>query len=162
MTTTISPAPPVILTPTNDPTPVEKAVAQSILDDFDPEMFLTFVFYRPDGGCRSWHGWTTGGHQLGDDVDRQAAAADMDIVDWFEIGGRHQQTSSRGRVEVTAYPLRPVLADVQAGVRGDQDLRARLWKVVTGYCDHYGQPHPPAEKRIPWPGFGPTLRAKNT
>lgn len=151
------PGQPVILTPANDPTPVEKAVAQSIIDDFDPETFLMFVFYQPDGGCRLWYGWTVGGHQLGDDVDRRALAAGMDCADWLEISERHVQTSLRGRIQITAHPLRPALADVQTGVRGGADQRANLWKIVNGY---YGQPDSPADLNLPWLGFGPAIRAK--
>jgi hypothetical protein len=123
-------------------------------------MFLQFVFYRPDGGCRSWDGWTAGSHQLGDDVDRQALAAGMDAVDWFEISGRHVQTSSAaGWRSAPIRCARSWLMYKPESV-GTTTMRARLWKVVTGYCDHYGQPHPPAERRIPWMGFGPTLRTK--
>lgn len=161
MTTTTILAPPVILTPTNDPTPVEKAVVDGILDDFEPETYLSFVFNRPDGGARTWDAWTTGGQPLGDSIDQHAMAADLDAVDWFHIADRHGQHGTRGCVEITAYPLRLVLADVQSGVRGPDDQRVRLRAAVAEYCGIKGLAVLPADERdLPWLGFGPALRAK--
>ncbi|MET9896854.1 hypothetical protein ABZZ47_43150 [Streptomyces sp. NPDC006465] len=64
----LAPAAPVVLTPTDDPTSVEKAVADSITADFEPETFLRIVLHRPDGGARIWYAWTAGGHPLGDRI----------------------------------------------------------------------------------------------
>ena len=76
----LAPAAPVVLTPTDDPTSVEKAVADSITADFEPETFLWIVFHRPDVGARIWYAWTAGGHPLGDRIDRAALAARVRLL----------------------------------------------------------------------------------
>ncbi|MEV5007272.1 hypothetical protein [Streptomyces sp. NPDC055692] len=143
----------VRLQPTADPTPVEQAVADSIADGYPPETYLGFAFYRADGGCRLWHGWTDGGPELGDQVDRLALAAGLDTCDWLHIGDRHSSLSHRGRIRIEAYPLRPILADVQGGERGPEGRRQGLLDVIAVAAARTGQrPRPglPA-----WPGFGP-------
>jgi hypothetical protein len=146
-----------LLIPTGDPTPVEKAAVDDILDDFDPETYLRIVFNRPDGGARGWNAWTTGGEPLGDQADRAALAAGMGAADWFVITGRHGTEHTRGRIHTTAYPLRPVLADVEAG-RGDGgDLRTRLEGFVRAYCSETGQPTPDPFRPPRWMGVGPAL-----
>ncbi|MFE4829933.1 hypothetical protein [Streptomyces sp. NPDC056672] len=121
--TTLTPMRPLVLTPTGDATPVEKAVADGIADGFDPETFLWLNFRRPDGGSRIWYAWTTGGQSLGDRIDQLAMAAGCDAADWLHIADRHEQTTARGRVDIKAYALRPVLAGVQTGVRSPEERR---------------------------------------
>ncbi|MFF6974779.1 MULTISPECIES: hypothetical protein [Streptomyces] len=130
MLPTLSPTAPVILTPTGDPTPVEKAVVDGIAADFGPEMFLYTVFYRPDGSCRIWYAWTAGGHQLGDRIDRTALAAGLDCADNFYIARRHLTEHQRGRVRVEAHPLRLIMADVQSGVRASEPERDKVRRLI--------------------------------
>ncbi|MYX33438.1 MULTISPECIES: hypothetical protein [unclassified Streptomyces] len=144
-----------LLTPTGDQRPVERAAVDSILDVHPPEMFLWIVFTKPDGGARVWHAWTDGGTGLGDRIDGLATAAGMDAADWLHIGDRHCQQSSRGRIEIQAYPLRPVLADVQAGVRGPDDRRTTLREFVDLAAELNGQRRRPGEP--PWLGYGPAV-----
>ncbi|MEU1800837.1 hypothetical protein [Streptomyces sp. NPDC019937] len=150
--TTFTTSPPT-LTPTNDPAPVEHAVVDGILDDHDPETFLWIVFRRPDGGARVKYAWTDGGPDLGDRVDRLALAAGLDFADWLHIGGRHCQESTRGRIVVQAHPLRPVLADVQSGVRAPGDRRDGLLRVIACAAADTGQTPRPGLPR--WFGMGP-------
>ncbi|MFB6961864.1 hypothetical protein ACFCYB_34000 [Streptomyces sp. NPDC056309] len=143
----------VELQPHADPTPVEQAVVDSIADGYPPEMYLGIAFYRPDGGCRLWHGWTDGGPALGDQVDGLAVAAGLDACDWLHIGDRHSSLTHRGRIRIEAYPLRPILADVQGGERGPEDRREGLLRVIAAAAERTGQTPRPG---LPaWPGFGP-------
>jgi hypothetical protein len=148
---------PTLLAPTSDPTPVEKAAADGIASGCAPETFLCIVFHRPDGGARIWYAWTTGGQPLGDRIDQLALAAGLDATDWLHIGDRHCTHSTRGRIEIQAYPLRPVLADVQGGIRGPQERRERLRRVIACAADMTGQT--PRTTTPGWLGFGPTLLA---
>ncbi|WP_333745706.1 hypothetical protein [Streptomyces sp. IBSBF 2950] len=149
------PADPTVLTPSEDPTPVEKAVADGIASGFDPETFLWLTFHRADGGARIWYAWTAGGPALGDRVDQLATAAGYDAADWLHISDRHQLTSTRGRVTIWAYPLRPVLADVQSGVRGPEDRREGVRRILRKAGEFTGQtPHTLTPR---WLGFGPVL-----
>lgn len=156
MTTATAP----LLIPTGDPTPVEKAAVDGILDGFEPESFLWIVFHRPDGGARVWYAWTEGGQPLGNQVDARALAAGLDGVDWLHIGDRHCQHTSRGRIAVQAYALRPVLADVQAGVRGPDDRRDGLLRVIACAAARTGQTPRPGVPR--WLGMGPALLGRKT
>ncbi|MFE6551668.1 hypothetical protein ACFVHS_25155 [Streptomyces sp. NPDC057746] len=152
MTTDASPE---LLVPTGDPRPVERAAVDSILDGFDPEMFVSFAFHRPDGGCHIWHAWTDRGPALGDHVDELALAAGMDAADWLHIGDRHSLISTRGRIRIEAYPLRPLLADVRAGERSPEQRRDALRRVLEAAAAEYGRIAPPGLPR--WIGYGPTL-----
>lgn len=144
MTTTMTR--PAILTPTGDPAPVEKAAVEGIADNYEPETLLVIEFRRPDGGARVWYAWTAGGQTLGDQIDTHAAAAGLDAADWIEIAERHREQSNRGRIQIQAYPLRPVLADVQGGMRAADGFRQRFTAAVQGI-------RPGAALR--WLGFGP-------
>jgi hypothetical protein len=148
-----------LLIPTGDPTPVEKAAVEGIADMFEPETYLSIEFHRPDGGARCWHAWTAGGAPLGDQADQHALAAGMDAADWFAITSRYGTEYTRGRIHTTAYPLRPILADAQAG-RGDGgDWRRKLDALVRDYCGATRQPAP--SHRFPrWMGVGPRLVVK--
>ncbi|MFF4409768.1 hypothetical protein [Streptomyces sp. NPDC001404] len=160
MTTAALPAPPLLPAPSDDATPVEKAAADSIAADFAPETFLWLTFRRPDGGVRIWYAWTAGGHSLGDRVDRRALAAGYDAADWLHIADRHQLRRARGRVEITAYPLRPVLADVQAGVRAPEDRREGIRRAVRKAGELTGQA--PRTLTPRWLGFGPALTSRRS
>ncbi|MGW5695563.1 hypothetical protein ACWEWX_32900 [Streptomyces asiaticus] len=153
--TTAAPASPTLLVPTGDAKPVEKAAVDGIVDGFDPETFLWIVFHRPDGGARVWYAWTTGGTTLGDHIDRLALAAGLDFADWLHIGDRHCQHSDRGRIAIQAYALRPILSDVQTGVRGPDDRRDGLRRVIACAAAETGQTPRPGVPR--WLGVGPTL-----
>lgn len=140
-----------ILIPSSDPTPVEKAAVEGIVGDHDPETFLLITFHRPDGGARLWYAWTVGGQPLGDRIDQVALAQVLDGADWIHIAQRHAQHSIRGRIAVQAYPLRPVLADVEVPVRADSDLR-RKW--LTFRSDLRPDQMPAWSC---WVGFGPRI-----
>lgn len=158
MTTTTATRP--LLIPTNNPTPVEHAAVDGILNGFDPETFLWIVFHRPDGGARVWYAWTDGGQPLGNQVDDHALAAGLDCADWLHIGDRHCQQSTRGRIDIQAYALRPILTDVQAGVRSPDDRRTALRRLIDCAAEHTGQTPRPGVPR--WLGVGPTLLARKT
>jgi hypothetical protein len=152
---TAAPASPTLLAPTGDAKPVEKAAVDGIVDNFDPETFLWINFHRPDGGIRVWYAWTDGGTVLGDRVDSLALAAGLDCADWLHIGDRHCQHSTRGRIAIQAYALRPILADVQNGVRGPEERRDGLLRFIACAAAETGQTPRPGVPR--WLGVGPTL-----
>lgn len=156
MTTTTAP----LLIPTNDPTPVEKAAVDGILDDFGPETFLWINFHRPDGGVRIWYAWTAGGAPLGNETDHTALAHGLDAADWLHVGDRHCQQTTRGRIAIQAYALRPVLADIGNGVRSPADRRDSLLRVITCAAAETGQTPRPGVPR--WLGMGPALLARRT
>ncbi|WP_435245220.1 hypothetical protein [Streptomyces tendae] len=151
-------APPLL--PTGDPAPVERAVLAGVAAGFPPETFLWVTFHRPDGGARVRYAWTGGGEALGDRIDRLATAAGCDATDWLHIADRHQLTSARGRVTVWAYPLRPVLADVEGGVRGPAERRDGIRRLLHAAAERTGQA--PRTYAPPWLGFGPLLAARRS
>ncbi|MFD8335578.1 hypothetical protein ACFV42_23405 [Streptomyces solisilvae] len=142
-----------MLIATGDPTPVEKAVVDGIAGDHEPETFLWIDFHRPDGGVRIWYAWTTGGQPLGDRIDHLAMNRGLDAADWLHIANRHEQVSSRGRVRIKAYALRPVFADVQSGIHASEEQRKRLERLVRMAAETTGQT--PRTLTSPWFGFGP-------
>jgi hypothetical protein len=144
------------LAPTGDPAPVEKAVVDGIAADHDPETFLYMMFRRPDGSCQVWYAWTDGGHRLGDRIDQVALAAGLDCADTFHITRRHFTKHERGRIQVEAHPLRPILADVRTGVRAPESERDAIRRLFRD-AENPGQ-HAEAVKPLPrWLGVGPTL-----
>jgi len=151
---------PTVLAPTDDPAPVVQAVLDGIAGEHDPETFLWIVQRRPDGGATIHYRWTTGGQPLGDHVDQQALAAGLDAADWLHIGDRHARRSTRGRFTVEAFALRPVLADVAAGVRAPQEQRAGILRILACAAQHTGQTPRPGCPR--WLGMGPALLARTT
>ncbi|BCK73991.1 hypothetical protein Srufu_079440 (plasmid) [Streptomyces libani subsp. rufus] len=156
---TAVPASPVLLVPTGDPKPVEKAAVDGVVEGFEPETFLWIVFHRPDGGARIWYAWTAGGTTLGDRIDQLALASGLDCADWLHIGDQHCQQSTRGRIAIQAYALRPMLTDVQSGVRSPDDRRDGLRRVIACAADTTGQTPRPGVPR--WLGVGPTLLNRN-
>jgi hypothetical protein len=148
---------PALLIPTGDPKPVEKAVVDSILDDFEPETFLWIVFHRPDGGAHVWYAWTVGGHPLGDKIDQAALAAGYDTADWLHITNRHRTDHHRGRVEIQAHLLRPIEADVRNGHRDSGTTRDGVRRILATAAEMAGQ-YRSADAPVPrWMGVGPTL-----
>ncbi|AEM89018.1 hypothetical protein [Streptomyces violaceusniger] len=143
------------LVPTGDRAPVENAVVGGIADGFGPETFLWVEFHRPDGGMRIKYVWTDGGQQLGDRIDSLAMTAGMDTADWLHVADRHEMVSSRGRLKIKAYPLRPVLADVQGGVRAPEELRESVRRLLRVAGEITGQV--PRTLTPRWMGFGPVL-----
>ncbi len=142
-----------MLTPTSDPRPVEQAVVEGIAGAGEPDAFLWIVFRRPDGGERVWYAWTAGGAPLGDAIDRTALATGYDGADWLHIGARHLTKHSRGRVVTSIYPLRPISADVQAGLRAPEGERDAMRRLVTRAVS--------SQARLPrWLGVGPALLAR--
>ncbi|MCP9209633.1 hypothetical protein [Streptomyces cucumeris] len=125
------------------------------MDGFEPETFLWINFHRPDGGVRVWYAWTDGGTVLGDRIDGLALATGLDFADWLHIGDRYCEHSTRGRIAIQAYALRPILADVQNGVRGPEDRRDGLRRVIACAAAKTGQTPRPGVPR--WLGVGPTL-----
>ncbi|MFJ4469517.1 hypothetical protein ACIP2X_18765 [Streptomyces sp. NPDC089424] len=143
------------LTPTDDPAPVVRAVLDGITAQHEPETFLWIVLHRPDGGATIRYAWTTGGQALGDHVDRLALAGGLDAADWLHIGHCHCTRSTRGRIAIEAYALRPVLADVENGERSPEDRRAGLRRVIDSAAAATGQTPRPGCPR--WLGMGPAL-----
>ncbi|WP_030672286.1 hypothetical protein [Streptomyces sp. NRRL B-1347] len=139
----------------SDPKPVEQAVVNSIADGFPPETYLGIAFYPPGGGCRTWHAWTDGGHILGDRVDSRAITARLDAADWLHIGDRHSSITCRGRTRIEAYPLRPVLTDVDRREHCPMERRVSLRRVIDCAAAQTGQIAHPGLPR--WIGFGPAL-----
>ncbi|WP_307841372.1 hypothetical protein [Streptomyces endocoffeicus] len=155
MTATLTAPERIPLTPSADNTPVVRTIVQSIAADHDPETYLRIVLHRPDGGANLRHAWTEGGEPLGDEVDRAALAAGMDAADWLHIGDLNCTRSTRGRITVEAYALRPVLADVSSGIRSPADRRDGLVRVIQEAARQTGQTPCPGLPR--WLGMGPAL-----
>lgn len=151
---------PPALTPTDDPTPVERAVIDSITDAFEPETWLTIMRARPDGGVRVRWRWTAGGAELGNRIDVLALAKGLNAADNFHIIDLHVQESRRGHFRILAYPLRPILAEVQAGVRAPEWRRAKLRRVIDIAAEQAGQTTRPGLPR--WLGVGPDLLNRKT
>ncbi|TBO58827.1 hypothetical protein EYS09_15435 [Streptomyces kasugaensis] len=150
--------PPLVLTPTDDPTPVERAVVDGLVGDFEPETFLWIVFHRPDGGAHVWYAWTVGGAPLGDAIDQTALAAGYDCSDWFHIGNRHLSKHTRGRVTTDSYPLRPIEADIRNGLRAPETERDRMRRLIEAAHPASGQTCPEPTTDVPWwLGVGPAL-----
>ncbi|WP_328638435.1 hypothetical protein [Streptomyces canus] len=160
MTSTLTAPERITLTPSEDNTPVARAIVQSIAADHDPEVYLWIVLHRPDGGANLWHAWTEGGQPLGDEVDRAALAAGMDAADWLHIGDLNCTRSTRGRITVEAFALRPVLADVENGVRCDEERRAGVQRVLDRAAEETGHAARPGCPR--WLGMGPALVNRRT
>jgi hypothetical protein len=149
-----------LLTPSTNTTPVEKAAVSGIADGFDPETFLWINFHRPNGGVRIWYAWTTGGTDLGDKIDSVAVGTGLDFADWLHLGDRHVQHSSRGRIEIQAYALRPILGDLNAGERGPQERRDGIHRVLAVAAAHTGRQ--PRLGVCTWLGFGPAHISRST
>ncbi|MGA5202736.1 hypothetical protein [Streptomyces variegatus] len=160
MTGTLTAPERITLTPSDDNTPVARAIVESIANAHEPEHYLWIVLHRPDGGANLWHAWTDGGRPLGDEVDRAALAAGMDAADWLHIGDLNVTRSTRGRITVEAYPLRPVLADVESGIRCDQERRAGVQRVLDCAAEQTGHTPRPTVPR--WLGMGPALIARRS
>lgn len=154
------PADTVPLVPTNDRAPVEHAVVDDIASTAEPETFLWITFHRPDGGATIRYAWTAGGETLGNHIDQLALAAGLDGADWLHITDRNCQHSTRGRITIDAYLLRPVLADVQNRVRCPEPRRDGIRRVIASAIDATGSPAQPVVPR--WPGVGPSLLARPT
>lgn len=148
------------LTPTGDARPVELALVDSITGEFDPEMWIAVTFPLPDGGIRVRWTWTAGGAELGNRIDRLALDARLDAADNFHICDLHAQESSRGHIRIHAHPLRPMLADVQAGVRAPESRRALLQRFIDFAAAEHGQTPRPGLPR--WMGVGPDLLNRKT
>lgn len=149
-----------VLTPNDDRRPAERAVAASIGAMHDPETFLHLLFPQPGGGLRIVYAWTAGGRELGDRIDRDALARGLDCADHAHITDQHQRRTWRGHIRIDAYPLRPLLADVLAGVRADDERRAGIRRVIECAASRLGQTPRPGVPR--WLGVGPTLLNRKT
>ena len=156
MTTALEP--PRLITPIDGRNPAELTAVTEVLQEWGPETYLGFTFTRPDGGCNLWHGWTDGGPVLGDITDGIALATHLDAADWLHIGDRHRTITDRAGLRIEAFPLRPVLADVESGERSPQDRRELLTGFLNRAADADGSARVSA---LPWPGFGPLLLARS-
>ena len=145
---------PIDLAPTGDPTPMERAVINSIAGEYGPETFLWINFRRPDG-THIRYAWTAAGRPLGDRIDALAMAAGLDAADWFHIADLHQRIHIRGQVETWAYALRPVLADVKAGVRAPEEQRENLLQALDKAVE--GTEQQSRTWNVRWLGFGTVL-----
>ncbi|RPE27257.1 hypothetical protein [Kitasatospora cineracea] len=156
------PLAPALLLPTGDPKPVEKAVVDSILDQFEPETFLWINLHRPDGGVHVWYAWTAGGTALGDTVDLAALTSGSDAADWLHLTGRHRTDHFRGRIHTQAHPLRPIQADLARGDRAPENERDKLSRLLCSAAELAHQSRP-LDRPLPrWVGVGPTLLNRPT
>ncbi|MFJ6085095.1 hypothetical protein ACIQI8_27175 [Streptomyces sp. NPDC092369] len=150
----------VPLVPVTSRKPVELAVIDSIASQQEPETFLWIVFYRPDGGANIRYAWTGNGAVLGDRIDQLALAMGLDCADWLHITDLHCRQSSRGRIAISAYALRPLLADVQRGTRSPETRRDGVRRIIACAAERSGQIPRPG---IPgWTGVGPSLLNRRT
>lgn len=131
---------------------LEHATAAALAYGQPAETLIWITFRRPDG-ARTWYAWTGGGERLGDAVDRAAEARGLDAADWLHILDRHADYISDGHAEARAYPLRRVLADITAGVRGPEQLREQLARVLRASLGRQAAAAAPP----PWCGTGPAL-----
>lgn len=157
---TLTATEPATLTPTDDPEPVLQALIQSIASGHPPETWLWINIYKPCGGVSVRYAWTAGGPELGDRIDLLALATPLDCADWIYITTEHAETTTRGRIQTLAHPLRPILADVQAGVRCPDERRNNLHRAIACAAAETGQTPLPGMPR--WAGVGPTLLARRT
>src|SRR5216110_3315854 len=123
MATAITEQTSVILTPTNDPRPVEQAVVESIIDSLEPELLLHIALWQPDGSVRLRYDWTHGGDVLGDRIDRDTTARGLNIADSVHIAELHRTEHRRGRITIQAFALRGIHNDVLGGVRAGNGTR---------------------------------------
>ncbi|MER7971034.1 hypothetical protein ABTX35_18905 [Streptomyces sp. NPDC096080] len=140
--------------------PVELAVVDSIAAGHEPETFLWIVFPRPDGGATVRYAWIGDGAALGDRIDHLALATGLDCADWLHITDLHCQQTARGRIAISAYALRPVLADVQRGTRCPEGRRDGIRRIITCAAETTGQTPRPGVPR--WLGVGPALLNRRT
>ncbi|MGA5264799.1 hypothetical protein ACPCI0_31850 [Streptomyces griseoincarnatus] len=151
-------APPVTIPGTTAPDPaagrrlVEQAVATGALQGEEPECFVRIDIPGPRA-CSS----TTPGPPA---ADRIALAADLDVWSWIQILERHLRLTHRGRIEIRTHPLRPVLADVEAGYRGDETARAGLARALAAESARLGLSPLPAPGIPRWAGVGPRLHRR--
>jgi hypothetical protein len=150
---------PRILTPSSDRSPVERAVVDSLLGEFEPETFLWITFRTPEGGARVWYAWIEGGAPLGDQVDDLALTLGCTAADWLHIANRNMTVHQRGRVETQAHALRPMLGDLQSGVRATDEERDRLRRLLAHAAADCGIT--PRTLTPPWAGCGPRLLNAN-
>ncbi|MFI8085903.1 hypothetical protein ACIF6L_34575 [Kitasatospora sp. NPDC086009] len=141
-----------------DPRPAEQTFADGLADDLEPETFLWIRIRQPDGGSHVHYRWTAGGRELGDHIDQAALAAELDSSDTLYIANRHLTEHEHGEVLIQAHPLRPIQADVVAGVRAPEGERAKLRRIIQLAAEHSGRYDIAANPRVPrWFGVGPKL-----
>ena len=160
MTLTTTEPTELTLTPTDDPEPVLHALVQSIASGQPPETWLWINIFKPCGGVSVRYAWTTGGENLGNHIDLLALATPLDCADWIHITSEHVETTTRGRTQILAHPLRPILADVQAAVRCPDERRNNILRFIDGVATETGQTPRPGMPR--WVGVGPTLLTRRT
>ncbi|GIG68766.1 hypothetical protein [Phytomonospora endophytica] len=119
--------------------PIERAVVDRVAASRPRETYLVVRFERADGRASVHHAWTDGGEVLGARIDAVATARGMDGLDWLAVTARHEETSVEGRMVVTEYRLRAVLADVEAGRGALPDERRDLTDALAAYCDTTGR-----------------------
>ncbi|MFJ5071597.1 hypothetical protein ACIQC7_34790 [Kitasatospora sp. NPDC088556] len=141
-----------------DPKLAEQAFADDLADEYEPETFLWISIRQPDGGAHVHYRWTTGGRELGDRVDHQALTAGLNAADWSDITSRHLTERRVGVTLVHAHPLRPILADVTAGLRAPEEVQATFRRIIRNAAEHSGQYALAADPVVPrWMGVGPRL-----
>ncbi|MBD0670067.1 hypothetical protein [Streptomyces sp. CBMA156] len=145
-----------------DPHPAEETFADGLADMFKPETFLWISVRQPDGGAHVHYRWTEGGRELGDRIDNQALAAGLDAADNCYITGLHLEDRQMGNTHIQVHSLRPILADVEAGVRAPEDVQASLRRVIQLAAEETGQYVIAANPVVPrWLGVGPRLLTRS-
>ncbi|MFJ9777222.1 hypothetical protein ACIRVF_39325 [Kitasatospora sp. NPDC101157] len=145
----------------HDPGPAEQAFADDLADEYGPETFLWISVRQPDGGAHVHYRWTDGGRELGDRIDHQAIAAGLNTADWSDITSRHLIERRVGATLIHAHPLRPILADVTAGLRAPAEVQATFRRMIQLGAEHSGQYALAADPVVPrWMGVGPRLLSR--
>ncbi|MER7707267.1 hypothetical protein ABTX81_30740 [Kitasatospora sp. NPDC097605] len=145
----------------NDPRPAEQAFVDDLPLLLEPELFLWISVRQPDGGARVYYRWTEGGEELGNCIDQAALAAGLDCADNFHIANRHLTDSQNGQVRIQTHRLRPIQADVTAGVRAPESERAGIRRLIHYVALEKGQEEIARNPVVPrWLGVGPALLSR--
>ncbi|MGW3196729.1 hypothetical protein ACWDBD_19470 [Streptomyces sp. NPDC001118] len=103
---------------------LEQAAAAGLLDLDEPETLVITDVPQDDGSLFSCTAWAPGAARLGDHIDQASLASRLDACAWLEVLDRHARTTHHGQTVIRTYPLRHVLAEVEASHRGSENLRA--------------------------------------
>jgi hypothetical protein len=142
----------------DDRTPLEQAVVSEITDGYPDETLLWINVHQPDLSTRIWNAWTAGAVALGERIDAVALQIGMDAADWlFQLADNYIGESSRGRITVHAYALRPMLEQQQAGWRVAAGDRRNLQRAIAVAGSRPGDTPISEDRPLPtWGGVGPT------
>ena len=141
---------PNLLLPAVERAHVEMAVVADIAAEAEAETFLWIEFHRADA-AKIQLAWTAGGNVAGDRIDALARSAGWTACDWFHQLAEHKTVRARGRIWITAHPLRPIEADLASGRRCPADQTERWDQAVGPLLDGSWASESPGT----WLGVGP-------